>query len=213
MSEYGNIEATVRNSRGKGAARQLRMRGLIPGVLYGQGRDNIALELNPMALQRATDPAKRVNTLFSLTIHEEGKPDVVESAIVVDLQRNLVRDNVTHIDFMRVDLEQEVQRKIPVRFFGKSVGVTAGGKLRTFVREVKVAAKPADVPVELAVDITPIEAGQTVRVRDITIPNVRIMERADSPIVVVEAVKAKTEEQLQAEKDAAAAAEKGGKKK
>ncbi len=195
MSEFGNINATVRTGRGKGAARQLRAAGQIPAVLYGGGVDNVSLTVNPSEFHKATDPAKQVNTLFSLTIKEEGKADVIAKAVVADLQRDSVRDVLTHIDFMRVNLDEEVIRKVPVRYGGKSVGVTKGGKLKTFKRHVKVAAKPAEVPVELYVDITPIDAGQTLRVKDMSMPNARILDRADSPVVLVEAVKAKKEDE------------------
>jgi large subunit ribosomal protein L25 len=195
MSEYGNIEVTVRTGRGKGAARQLRRAGQIPAVLYGQGQDNIALAIDPSEFHKATDPEKQINTLFNLTIKEEGKPDVSAAVVVTELQRDVVRDLLTHIDFMRVDLGKEIVRKVPVKYSGKSIGVTKGGKLKTFKRHVKVAAKPAEVPVVLSVDVTPIDAGETVRVRDMSLPNARILDRADSPLALVEAAKAKKDEE------------------
>lgn len=195
MSDYGNINATVRTGRGKGAARQLRASGQIPAVLYGGGADNVSLAINPHEFHKATDPDKQVNTLYSLTISEEGKADVTAPAVVAEMQLDVVKDRLTHIDFMRVDLDKEVVRKIPVRYAGKSIGVTKGGKLRTFKRHLEVAAKPADVPVELLVDITPIDQGQTVRIKDLTLPGARILDRADSPVAVVELAKAKTEDE------------------
>jgi large subunit ribosomal protein L25 len=195
MSEYGNITAKVRTGRGKGAARRLRAKGLIPAVLYGQGKDNLALSISPAEFNKATDPEKRVNTLFSLTITEEGKADVKADAVVSELQRDAIRSDLMHIDFMRVDPSKDIVRKVPVRYHGRSIGVTKGGKLRTFLRHIDVAAKPENIPVELAIDVTPIDAGQAVRIRDVSIPDARILARPESPVAIVELPKAKQEEE------------------
>lgn len=192
MSDYGNISATVRTGHGKGVARQLRRKGLVPAVMYGRGGDNLSLTLDPLLFQKATDPARSYNTLFHLTV--EGQGEAVP-CMVVDIQRDSLRDFVLHIDFMRVDPEQDVQRQIPVRYHGRAIGMMKGGRLKTFRRVVNVSAKPALLPEELAVDLTPIDAGETLRIKDVSLPNAMFLESPEAPLAFVELPKAKTEEE------------------
>ncbi len=204
MSDYGNLSASVRTSHGKGVARQLRQRGLVPAVIYGRGGDNVSLTLDPHLFQKATDPARNYNTLFHLTL--EGSSEGVVPCMVVDIQRDAIRDFVLHIDFMRVDPELPVEREIPVRYHGRAVGMMKGGRLKTYRRVVKVSAKPAELPEELAVDLTPIDAGETLRIKDVSLPNTTFLESPEAPLAFVELPKVKQEE------EAAAPAKAKGKK-
>ncbi len=199
MSEFGTLEVSVRHGQGKGFARKLRAQGLVPAVLYGPGGDNVTLALSPSAFSKATDPKRKWNTLYNLTIKEEGKPDRIQPTLLSDIQIDTVRRDVVHVDFFRVDPERPVTRKIPVVYSGRSIGVTKGGRMRTFFRTVKVEAKPLHIPVELDIDVTPVDEGQSIRVRDLNIEHVRVVERGDRPICTVEAKKAATEEETAAD--------------
>ncbi len=190
MSEYGNITASLRTRHGKGAARQLRRSGMVPAVMYGRGGDNLSLALDPHLFAKATDPQRKYNTLFTMTVEQEGAAPQVISCMVADIQTDPIRDHVMHIDFMRVDTEQEVQRKIPVRYEGRAAGVAKGGKLRTFRRMVIVSAKPAELPEELLVEVTPLEPGDYLRVSDMSLANSRFMELPEAPLAYVELPKA-----------------------
>ena len=205
---FGKLTAKIRQSSGKGAARKLRTQGLIPGVIYGKGEGNVMLTLSPRELRRAMDPKRRLNTFFSVTI-ERDEGTVVEQCVLTDYQADPIRDEFLHVDFLRVDPESEVVTKIPVEYVGRSVGVVAGGKLRTYQRTTRIAAKPAQIPIKLTVDISSLESGQTLRMRDLTLENARLL---DHPNVVVAHVDpprvAKVEETA-----AAAEAPKKGKKK
>lgn len=194
MSDYGQITATVRTKRGKGAARQLRMQGLTPAVMYGGGGENLALTIDPHLLNKAADPDKKYNTLFHMKVEGEGQKGEVVPCLIADVQRDSVRSDLLHVDFMRVDPEQEVQRKIPVRYFGRAAGVMVGGKLKTMRRTVKISAKPADIPVELAVDLTSLEAGAYLRLKDMSLPGTTFLEDLESPLAYIELPKAKQDE-------------------
>ncbi|MCX4247626.1 50S ribosomal protein L25 [Paraliomyxa miuraensis] len=205
MSEYGRISAKVRTGHGKGVARQLRRQGQVPAVMYGQGGDNLSLTIDPHLFQKATDPARNLNTVFHVEVEQEGGAQTVP-CMVVDLQRDAVRDHVLHVDFLRVDLEVPVERKIPVTYHGRAAGVMKGGKLKTYRRLVNVSAKPLDLPEELAIDLSPLDAGQTMRIKDVSLPNTTFLENPEAPLALVEAPKAKKEEE-------AAPAKGGGGKK
>ena len=194
MTEYGSITLEVRHTAGKGAARALRRSGRVPGVLYGSGQDNISVAFDPLAFGKATDPKKQGNTLFTATLTEAGKPDRQEIVMMTEIQRNALKADFVHVDFMRVQLDKEILRTVPVEYIGKSPGVAQGGRLKQFLKAVRVAAKPADIPEAVVVDITPLEAGQTLRLSDCNIPGVRIVGNPQQPTALVEQPKAKTEE-------------------
>jgi large subunit ribosomal protein L25 len=204
---FGKLTAKIRHASGKGVARKLRTQGLIPAVIYGKGEGNVMLTVSPRDLRRAMDPKRRLNTFFTVTI-ERDEGTIVEQCVLTDYQADPIRDEFLHVDFLRVDPDGEVVTKIPVEYIGRSVGVVAGGKLRTYQRTTRVAAKPAHIPVKLTVDISSLDAGQSLRMRDLKIDNARLL---DHPNVVVASVDpprvAKVEETV-----AAAAPAKKGKK-
>lgn len=203
MSEYGRLPAKVRENHGKGVARQLRRKGLTPAVLYGQGLPNVSLAIDPLLFGKATDPARSYNTVFQLEIEQDGAPAQTVVAMVVDYQRDSIRDHVLHVDFMRVDPEKPVERKIPVKYIGRSVGVMKGGRLKTFRRIVQIAAKPFDLPVELTVDVSPLDGGQYLRIKDVSLPATTFLESPEAPLAFVDMPKAKTEEEAAAAAPAA----------
>lgn len=195
MSDFGSLNVSVRRKTGKGVARTLRRAGLVPAVLYGAGGDNLSLSLSPHALMKATDPSRSWNTMYTLTIKDEGQADTTQTVVVTDVQVHPIRREVEHIDFMRVDADAEVVRKIPVRFEGRPVGVVKGGKLKKFRRTVKVASKPAEVPVELLVEISGVDAGESLRMKDVQPAAGRLVEPEEARLCFVELPKAKKEDE------------------
>lgn len=195
----GTITAQVRTGHGKGVARRLRQEGRIPGVVYGQGKDAVSVSLDPLLLRKAMNPDLGYNTFFSVTVEDGGKQDVVP-CMIADVQMNPVRDEILHVDFMRVDPEAEVERRVPVRYTGRAAGVVVGGKLKTRVREVRIASKPADIPVELVADVTPLDQGQALCIKDVTLDKARLLENPEVILAFVELAKKKEEETKEEEK-------------
>ncbi len=186
MAEFGNINVSVRKKTGKGVARSIRREGLVPGVLYGAAGENLSLTLNPHALMKATDPSRSWNTMYTLNIESEGNAATKQTVMVSDVQVHPIRREVQHIDFMRVDAESEVIRKIPVRFVGRPVGVVKGGKLKTYRRTVRIACKPAEVPVELLVEMSGIDAGVSLRMKDVKLEVGRLVEPPEARLCFVD---------------------------
>lgn len=192
--QYGDITAQVRHDRGKGAARSLRREGLIPAVLYGQGKESVALALDPRLFHKATDPERDWNTFYQLTIKRDGQADVVEPCMLSEVQLHNVRRDITHLDFMRVDTEQEIVRKVSVRYLGRAAGVAAGGKLKTLRRWLRVAAKPQEIPLFVDVDVTPVQGDEVLCLRDISPPVGRFVDAPETRLVTVIAPKKTAEE-------------------
>ena len=189
MTTHGQLTAKVRAAHGKGVARKLRAQGLIPGVMYGRGKDNVMLTVDPSDLRKAMDPQRKVNTFFKLEVD-----GTAEDCVLADYQMDPIRDEFLHVDFLRVDPSAEVFVKIPVRYEGRAPGVVIGGKLKTMRRYVKVAAKPADIPVEMVVDLSTLNAGDKIRLGDVEVAGARVLEKADIVVALVEAPKANAED-------------------
>src|SRR5690606_14293971 len=127
MKQQRELTVKIRNGTGKGAARKLRAAGQAPGVVYGQGGEHLKIALHPLELRKAVDPVRKRNTWLALRIQEDGKADRVESVIIIDRQLELVRDDILHVDFLRVDPELPLEVKLPLEFTGRAAGVQAGG--------------------------------------------------------------------------------------
>lgn len=192
-SSFGNLEVSPRAAGGKGAVRQLRRAGKFPAVIYGRGGDNRTIAIDPLAFGKASDPAKGYNTFFKLAVVDGGKTVATENCVITDIQRDSLRGDVVHIDFMRVDPDKEVVRHVPVRITGRAAGVITGGRIKTFRRTVHVAAKPAAMPTEVVVDVTPLEMNQYLRVKDMKLDHARIDESPEAPLAFCELARAKLE--------------------
>ena len=185
--DSGNLTVQLRTTHGKGVSRKLRAAGQIPGVVYGGGKENLLLSLSPLAMRKAMDPERKLNTFWKLDVlDDDGKKLGGIDCVIADYQLDVLRDTFTHVDFMRVSQDLPVSVNIPVEYTGKPVGVATGGKLRTLRRTVKIAAKPALIPIKLVVDVTDLDAGDSLRVRDVSIPDGEIIDRPDTVMALVE---------------------------
>jgi large subunit ribosomal protein L25 len=184
-TDFGKLNAKIRNTSGKGTSRKLRAQGLIPAVIYGKGEGNVMLTISPRELRRAMDPQRKLNTFFTVTVENEGSSSV-EQCVVTDYQADPIRDEFLHVDFLRVDPNSEVVVKIPVEYVGRAAGVALGGKLRTYQRTTRIAAKPGLIPVSLSVDVSPLLAGESLRMKDLRIEGARLLDHPEAVVAHVE---------------------------
>lgn len=167
MSETALV-VEVREAIGKGAVRKLRVAGRIPAILYGQGKDSIPLTLDPRALDKLLRSSGS-NTLLDLTV--EGRSDLgTPVALVKDLQRHPIRGTILHADLYQVDLTKTVEVEVPIHLVGKPKGLDFGGLLEHMLREVKLECLPRSIPAAIEVDVTQLEVGDVVHVRDLALP-------------------------------------------
>jgi large subunit ribosomal protein L25 len=159
----------VREAIGKGAVRKLRVAGRIPAILYGQGKESIPLTLDPRALDRVLR-SSGANTLLDLTV--EGRSDLgTPVALVKDLQRHPIRGTIQHADLYQVDLTKTVEVEVPIHLVGKPKGLDFGGLLEHMLREVKLECLPRSIPASIEVDVSNLEVGDVVHVRDLALPS------------------------------------------
>ena len=171
--QVGQLTVTLRNSSGKGPARQLRAQGKVPGVLYGATTDGpiepFGIAVDVKALKAALDPVRRQNTVISVTVEGGGAVRTL-SALLKEYQLHPLRREVTHVDLLAIDPSKEVQATVPLEFTGKPAGTINGGILHTVMRSIEVRCKPSDIPVKLPVDVSPLDIGDVLHVSDVPLP-------------------------------------------
>jgi large subunit ribosomal protein L25 len=172
--QVGQLTVSLRNSQGKGPARQLRAQGKVPGVFYGASTDGpiepFAIAVDVKALKAALDPVRRQNTVISVTIEDGGKSVRTLSALLKEYQLHPLRREVTHVDLLAIDPAKEVVASVSIEFTGKPKGTIDGGILHTVMRSIEIRCKPSDIPVKLPLDVSPLEIGDVLHVSDIPLP-------------------------------------------
>ncbi|MDC0012747.1 50S ribosomal protein L25/general stress protein Ctc [Octadecabacter sp.] len=164
-----DFEAQLRTDTGKGAARQARRDGLVPGVVYGGGEDPIAINVPFNVLLKRLKEGRFLSTLFNLKV--EGKDDV--RVICRNVQRHVVKDLPTHLDFMRLKQTTKINLFIGIEFINEDEcpALKAGGILVPVRNEVELMVTAGDIPEILTVDLTGLEIGDTITISSITLPS------------------------------------------
>jgi len=166
--EIPDLVATVRTGTGKGAARQARRSGDVPGIVYGGGVDPLPINVNYHALIKRLKAGRFLSTLFNLKV--EGEEDV--RVICRNVQRDVVKDLPTHLDLMRLRRTSRISLFIHVDFENHEAapGLKRGGTLVVVRPEVELEVTASDIPDHLTVDLTGLDIGDVIHVDDITLP-------------------------------------------
>ena len=166
--EIPDLIATERTGTGKGAARQARRDGLVPGIVYGGGQDPLPLNFNYNKLLQKLKQGRFMSTLFNLKV--EGQEDV--RVICRGVQREVVKDLPTHIDFMRLKRTSRVSLFVHVEFENHKAapGIKKGGVLTVVRPEVELSVIAGDIPEQIVVDLTGREIGDVIHISDVTLP-------------------------------------------
>lgn len=166
--EIPDLQAVVRTGTGKGAARQARREGNVPGIVYGDGKEPIAINVNYHYLLKRLKQGRFLQTLFNLKV--EGQPD--QNVICRSVQRDVVKDLPTHVDFMRIHDESRINLYIHVDFVNadKAPGLKRGGTLTVIRHEVELEVQAGDIPDHITVDLEGRQIGDVIHIEDITLP-------------------------------------------
>jgi len=176
------LRAWRRDRSGKGVARKLRAKGLIPAVFYGGG-ENISLSLQPQELLKILSAGE--NTIFQLDL--DGEAGVDRKAIVRDLQRDPVKNTLLHADLYKISMDVEVTVSVPIVLEGESRAVSdAGGLVNQLLDEVEIQCLPGLIPHELKIDVSHLDIGDVLHVRDLLVPaGIRVLTDADAVVASV----------------------------
>ncbi|MFN2340001.1 MAG: 50S ribosomal protein L25/general stress protein Ctc [Halanaerobium sp.] len=180
--ERHSIEAELRTKTGKGAARQIRRSGLIPGVVYGRGNDPRSIKVDPQDIEKLL----LSNSIFDLTfVGEDGKEDEA-TVIIKDYQKDIIKQNLLHVDFQFISMDEKITVSVPMHLEGEAAGVRDGGVLQQLLREIEIDALPEEIPEEITIDISELEVGESLSVSDLELPEgIDLVTGSEEVIVTV----------------------------
>ena len=162
-TEKVNVKAQPRDSRGKNEARRLRKTGSIPAIVYGAAKAPVPVSVDPKQIFRILKSDSGHNTIFDLELEGENT-----KAMVVDWQTDPIKGALLHIDLKRIAMDKKLVVTVPIVLKGEAVGVkTQGGIMEQVLREVEIECLPADIPAHIDVDVTSMEFGHVLRVKDL----------------------------------------------
>jgi len=171
------IEGQLRTDYGKKATRALRSQELVPAVIYGgEG------EINFSAPATAFKNLVYTSEFMLADVKVDGKS---YKCILKDLQFDKVSDLLNHADFLELSDDKKVIATLPVKYVGSSIGVKSGGRLITKIKSLKVKALPKDLREAIEVDITNLELNGNIRVQDVNVPNIEILNSPRIPLASV----------------------------
>ncbi len=185
---------------GNGPARRLRQTGQIPAVLYGPKTESVLLSVNKSDLDLVLKKGRSSQIILNLVIQNNGET-YTRPAMIKELQVHPVSRRYLHIDFYEIDMDRKITVGVRVVTTGKSVGVERGGILQIIRRELEVECLPFEVPESIVIDITDLDMGDSVHVKDISLDG-DVEFLGESNLTVVTILTPKLEEEPEAEEEA-----------
>lgn len=166
MSEF-ELQAELREEGGKGAARRLRREGMIPAVLYGAGKDNVAIKLSANEVHKRLENEAFFSHILDVKVGGDGTQVVLKA-----LQRDPTTDRVTHMDLLRVSSTQAITMHVPLHFVGEDTcpGKKAGGVINHLVVDLEISCLPKDLPEYIDVDMSDMQIGDSLHLSELVMP-------------------------------------------
>ncbi|MFW6238977.1 MAG: 50S ribosomal protein L25 [Halanaerobiales bacterium] len=190
-----NIKVEAREETGKGAVRRLRREGKIPGIIYGRGREPLPLSVDPL------DVSKKVNSNVIVDLIIEGEEvQEEEVAMIKDYQKDVIKGNLLHVDFLKISMDEKIEVSVPVNIVGTAIGVKEGGVMQQLMREVDIEALPDDIPDEIDLDISELDVGDSLQVDDLDVKeSVEILNSPEDVIITIVTPSEEIEEEIEEE--------------
>jgi large subunit ribosomal protein L25 len=175
------LTAESREGVGKGAARKIRAAGKVPAVLYGPAVEPMRLAVDALQLWHALHTDAGTNVLINLAVDGD-----TFLTMPREVQRDIVRGTLLHVDFLRIRRDVAIQVDVPVLLIGESVGVKEGGVVEHHLWELRVECLPTQVPESIEADISSLAVGDSLHVSDLSIPqHITLLTPAEETLVSV----------------------------
>ncbi len=188
--ELRNIEVITREKGPDSILQSIRGNGYIPGVMYGVNNQSHSIKIQ----QKPLSHQLKKNGKSSI-FHVEFANEIVPVKIN-EIQRNPVDGHIVHVDLQRIEMNKLIEVAVPIHFIGESSGVKKGGTIQRQLREIKVRALPASIPEYIQVNISDLEIGEALHVRDLVIlHDVAVLQEPDAVIISILSSKMEKEEQ------------------
>lgn len=167
--ERVSLDAKRREDLGSGKVKKLRRNGLVPAIVYGRGVEPTPVAVDAKSLRGILHTAAGRNVLIDLAIGDGAEAG--RTVMVKDLQRDIFRRDIIHVDFNTIDLTEKVEAHVPLVFKGQATGVVdEGGIFEVHLREIVVECLPTQIPEHIDVDISGLTLGHSLHVRDVVVP-------------------------------------------
>ncbi len=166
----------------KNDAKRLRLTGIVPAVIYHKGEETVAVSVNELALK------KLVHSAESHIIDLQFPDGKIKRSFIKEVQFHPVTDRIIHTDFQLFSADEIIELEVPVAVSGESAGVEKGGKLLIILHALTIKGKPEDMPDHLVVDVTALEIGHSIHVKEIPMTayaGLQIMDNPDAPVITV----------------------------
>jgi large subunit ribosomal protein L25 len=192
MAKQLKLSAQTRSGVGRSAVNQIKAQGLVPAVIYGGREQPAPLAVNKREISNLLAHATSEHLLVDLEIADGGKTSS-RLALIQEVQHDPIKGDVLHIDFHAVRADEMLRSEIPVQPYGEPLGVkNAGGVLEVAMHSVEVECLPKDLPEVIRIDVSNLNIGEAIHVRDIQLPE-GVTARADGDITVVRVAAPKVE--------------------
>ena len=176
-----SLSGARRERIGKGGARKTRAAGQIPGVLYGHGEAPIPLAIGGVEFHTALRQHKGGNPVVNLAL---GGGEF--TALLRDVQYDPITHDIIHLDFQHISLTEKIEVRVPVHLTGLPIGVKdSGGILESIVRDVEVRCLPTAIPSAIDIDVSALNIGDSIHVRDLQMADIEILTDPDGTVATV----------------------------
>jgi large subunit ribosomal protein L25 len=181
-----SIEAWIRHEKGKGVSRRLRRENKVPAILYGPNTEPLMLTVRRGDVERIMRSTERESVLlFDMILHANGK-DLNKKVMFKEIQVDPIKDIPLHVDFYEIAMDKEITVDLPIKLVNTPVGVSKGGILEHITREITISCLPDKLIDVLEVDVSGLDIGDSIHVRDIKFPEgITPEEEPDTTIAVV----------------------------
>jgi large subunit ribosomal protein L25 len=161
------LVVSERTETGTRAVKRLRRQNLIPGVLYSAGRDAVSFTIPAHDLREAMTTGAGRHAVLDVVFEGHKR---AHAAVIKDMQLDVVKRTITHIDLHEIQLDEPIDTKVSVQLEGTPAGVKEGGVLEMVSHEISVRGLPADIPEHVTVNVDELAVGQGVRIKDLVLP-------------------------------------------
>lgn len=192
MSLSFELDAVSRSDTGKGASRRLRKTGMVPGIVYGAGKDPEMISVAHNILLQHLDHEAFYSHI--LTLNVDGS---AQKVVLKDLHRHPSKPFIMHLDLLRVRDDEKIKMHVPLHFLNedKAVGVKAGGKISHAIVDLEISCLPKDLPEYIGIDVAEMDIGDALHLSDIKlpegveIPQLGLGDDHDLPVVSISAIR------------------------
>ena len=181
------LVANIRKNRGKSANHKLRQAGKIPATLYGQ-RGNFLLEMAEESTRHILEKMSGMHEMVPITVTDpSNQENWTASVLLREVQKHPYKHKLIHLDFWELPETKPQVVRVPLYVTGESPGVKSGGVLQMVVREIPISCLPADIPSNLVVDVSKLEIGDSIKIREVDLPE-KITLSSDENYAIVSIV-------------------------